>query len=1193
MKRKLWMFLAAVVLLAVLWCGTAAADTSGTCGDNLTWTLSGTGRLYIRGTGPMPDYSTTNRAPWYNERSSIKAVEVTYGVTKIGTYAFADCTQITSATISGSVSVIRYRAFRNCSSLAEAEIQNRDAVIGDPDYDVFTGCASGFTLRGYMESTAEVYAQNAGYTFASPKCGENLTCDLDADDRLIITGTGDMWNYVNAYETPWSGHRESITSIVLDSGVTGVGNRAFCQCTGLTSVTIPANITKIGYIAFADCSSLSEVTILNRLAVIGDSDLDVFVNCADGLTLRGFNGSSAEVYAGAAGCAFANPRCGENLTWELSTDGKLTISGTGPIADNASPSDIPWYSLRTSIISVEFGNGVTGIGSGAFYSCTGLTIVDIPESITYINSIAFGNCSSLTRVIIRNATATIGDSDYDVFNNCPAGLTLLGWENSTAENYAAVTNIHFTSIAGQCGAHVNWFFDPFTGFMTISGTGAMDDMEQFHMPWKDYTEIIRNVVIGDGVTSIGQEAFCDCTGLTSITIPASVTSIGSSAFCNCTNLTGVTIPDGMEAIGPATFAGCASMTRVTIPDSVTDIFYNAFNGCSSLTSVQLPAGLTHIGYWAFRDCTSLISISIPTGVTEVENECFLNCTGLTGVIVYNPGTVFGVYAFNNCPDLTIRGWNPSTAQEYAELALMPFESIGDLSGQCGDRVNWTFDPVSGLVNITGNGPMWDYEESGALSPFMDNGMIRSAVIGSGVTTVGNYTFYMCTELASVTIPNGVTRIGDHAFEDCVSLPGVTIPNSVTSIGSYAFSWCDGLTGVTIPDGVTQINNNAFYECPNLTSVTIPNSVTSIGDYAFAFCYNLANLTIPNSVMSIGDYAFCYCFTMTSVTIPGSVTSIGSHAFSYCNKLTSVTIPNSVTSIGESAFEECTGLTSVTIPNSVTSIGKKAFYECSSLTSVTIPNSVTSISDSTFGGCRSLTDITIPNSVTSIGAEAFYNCRSLTSVTIPNSVTEIARHTFFDCHSLTSVTIPNGVTSIGVYAFGYTGLTNVTIPNGVTNIGSYAFYSCFGLESATIHNPETVFGGSAIFSGCASGFTIHGHSGSTAQTYAGNNNHAFVPITAEMNTPDFILPAGLTCIEAEAFYGDRMTVVWIPDTVTSLGSKAFAYCTHLTQIRIPASITTIPPDTFQGITKSQLTIFGVPGSAAETFADNVGIQFEVE
>ena len=401
---------------------------------------------------------------------------------------------------------------------------------------------------------------------------------------------------------------------------------------------------------------------------------------------------------------------------------------------------------------------------------------------------------------------------------------------------------------------------------------------------------------------------------------------------------------------------------------------------------------------------------------------------------------------------------------------------------------WAYDFQSGdlYYNITSNSAPYAVEVTSKSSsyPYNDGVMFTSVTIPQNVTyngtnysvtSIGEYAFYYCSSLTSITIPNSVTSIGDRAFWNCDNLTSITIPNSVTRIGKAAFHWCTSLTSITIPNSVTSIGYNAFSYCSSLTSITIPNSVTSIGENAFSSCDNIKtmvvrsgntvydsrnncnaiietatntliagcqNTIIPSSVTSIGRGAFYWCSSLTSITIPNSVTSIGSSAFSGCSSLTSITIPNGVTSIGEYAFEDCYSLTSITIPNSVTSIGRGAFNRCSSLTSITIPNSVTSIGDYAFQGCSSLTSITIPNGVTSIGNSAFFRCDSLTSITIPNSVTSIGNSAFFGCSSLTSITIPNSVTSIGKRSFmDCSSLVSVTmLATTPPSVGGDVFYS---------------------------------------------------------------------------------------------------------------------------------------------------------
>ena len=867
-----------------------------------------------------------------------------------------------------------------------------------------------------------------------------------------------------------------LTSIAISDNIKIIGNNAFENCSGLTSITIPDSVMSIGNSAFSGCSNLIKIEtdsenpnyfsqdgILysrkNTEFVHIPANLQGNVTIADGIANiedSAFSGRSgltsviipdsvtsigSDAFEGCSGLiSITIPFVGENTEGNGDTHFGY-IFGSVPV------------SLKEVIIT-----GGTSIWTSAFYGCSGLTSITIPDSVTSIGDYAFRYCSGLTSIIVEE-----GNTKYHSSGNClietVAKTLILGCKNSIIPDDGSVTSIGDDAFYGCSG--------------------------------------LTSIIIPDSVTGIGYYAFIDCSGLMSIIIPDSVTSIEWSAFGGCSGLTSISIPfvgatkggtkdmhfgyifgassysdnddyvpvslkeviiTGGTSIGNSAFAVCHGLTSIIIPDSVTNIGSSAFSGCSGLTSIIIPESVTSIGSGAFTGCSKLASLTVPfVGATKngTENTHF--------------GYIFGASSYSDNDD-------------YVPISLQKvIITGGTIIGSS------AFAVCRGLVSIT---------------------------IPESVASIGNSAFSGCSRLASVTIPNGVTSIEYYAFYGCSGLMSITIPESVTSIEKSAFYGCSRLTSVIIPNGVTSIGNSAFYGCNGLTSITIPfvgentegngatyfgylfgasfygsNSSyvpkslkevtitggTSISDDAFYGCSGLTSITIPESVVSIGDYVFYGCNGLTSITIPSGVTSIGASAFSGCSGLTSIAIGNGVINIGTSAFYGCNGLTSIiveeentkyhskdnclidteakilmlgcqnsVIPNdgSVTSIGSSAFSGCSGLMSVTIPDSVTSIGSSAFNGCGGLMSIIIPDSVTSIGDSAFFGCSGLTSITIPDSVTNIGNSVFYGCSGLTSITIPDSVTRIGTYAFsGCSGLTSIIIPDSVTSIENYVFDDC--------------------------------------------------------------------------------------------------------------------------------------------------------
>ncbi len=431
------------------------------------------------------------------------------------------------------------------------------------------------------------------------------------------------------------------------------------------------------------------------------------------------------------------------------------------------------------------------------------------------------------------------------------------------------------------------------------------------------------------VVRIGYEAFYDCTGLASVTIPNSVTGIDMEAFSYCTGLTSITIPNSVTSINDYAFAGCTGLTSITLSSGLTNIGDSVVAGCTELTSIIVAEGNTKyhvsgnclidtarktlvlgcknsviptdgsvkiIGEDAFSYCTGLTSITLPDSVTSISKGAFSDCTGLTNITIPNSVTYIGACAFSNCTKLT--------------SITLP-NSV--------KSVNYdAFYGCSGLTSIT-----------------VAEGNTIYHAAGNCLIETESKTLVLGCNNSVIPTDGSITIIDFAAFRGCAGLTSVVIPDSVTSIGRYAFSYCAGLTSITIPNSVTSIDLEAFYGCTGLTSITLPDRVWNIADLAFAGCTGLTSIIVAEGNSKYHAVGNCLIETTRKTLILGCKNSV-------------IPADGSVTSIADQAFDGCTDLTSIIIPSSVTSIGSHAFADCTGLTSITFEGTVAQWNAITFG-----------------------------------------------------------------------------------------------------------------------------------------------------------------------------------------------------------------------------------------------------
>ncbi len=941
-----------------------------------------------------------------------------------------------------------------------------------------------FKLRAVLLLFAFLCSMPNVWADESGTVGDIQWSYVEATKTLTLNGEGevpDLWNYISFRDA--LNDRSKIQNVVILEGITSIGDYAFYGMSQLSSVIIPDGIEEIGNSAFRNCTSLTSIVIPNSVDKINTS---VFENC-------------------------------------------------------------------TSLVSITLSKYLTFLDSYAFKGCSNLTTISIPSNVNFCPNGVFLGCTGMTDIYIYADPNEILDA-YSMFisgfkENKETKCHV--YNKAVWENIVMQPNVTFVEdliepqdgeqyIYGESGP--KWSYDKTTKTLTISGEG---DMHSFAVneetPWMGRD--ISNIVVGEGITSIGDYSFKNIRAENVTINSTSLTSIGTRAFAYCLQLTSVNVPEGVETIGNSAFRGNRRITTFTLPSTLTSIESKAF---------------------------------INTGFAE-DVYCYANPENLT-------------WADNNEGFRILKWTKFHVTDKSAWEAAFPDANVtfvGDLgkhyiSGDSGPI--WEYNADTKTLTISGEGEVTKPSDL----PWV-NCDVEHIVIEQGITSIGSMLFNGLPGLKSVTMANTVTKIGSYAFENCQTLVTVSFSDNIEEIEEFAFKDCYGITTITLPSMLTTIGNAAFHSCYQLTNLTIPDKVTSIGASAFYNC-GITSINIPASVNDIGLNPFASCINLVDITVASTNTKYDSHndckaiIETSSNTLISgcktTTIPEGIEIIDATAFQGMTGLTSITIPSGVKSIEYAAFSGCENLQSIVLPNSVQHLDLAAFQQCYSLSTVTLSTNVDWIEDAAFGSCTSLTTFTIPSSVTHFTYRAFSGCNAMTDVYCsmdPNDDNNTIVFndelshAFKENKETKFHVFNKSTWETKFpnANVTFVGDLASSLNVDEEAIGTSGVkwrYTSEDKTLTIYG-SGAMPD-YSDSEK----PGWYYKDIDHIVVEFGIRKIGSRAFEYSNVTTA---NTYSSgsIGEKAFHGCTQLTTINVSADIRYIYASAFSGCSSlSSVTIY---------------------
>lgn len=1106
---------------------------------------------------------------------NLESVTLPDGLTEISDYLFGACTKLTEIKIPASVTSIGVGAFASCTGLTEIEIPASVTSIGQ---QAFAG--SGLKKATFQEGVTSI-APNVFYGCSS------LT-EVNLPESLTEIGE-------SAFEN------SGLTSLTLPKSLASIGENAFQWCSALAEIRLETGgPVTVGKNAFNKCNALKTVTVSSSVKNLDSSILSAVkdsmetlkfegpneftytgisvVSVGDVLLVPGFSYTAAQdgtLTQGTASGTCGNQ--GDNVTWTLSGDGKLVISGTGAMEEFATAYSAPWYGAAELIRSVEVQEGVTSVSPYAFYGCKSMTQASLADSVTSLGSYSFYNCESLSDLRL------------------PENLTEMG--ASAFERCDALSSV---TIPGKVKKIGDYAFQDCVSLKTVTLGEGVQEIGQYAF---DGCSSLEKVELNKGLLTIGNGAFYDCTSLAAADLPSTLTALGERAFYNCKALRSVVIPDGLEEIKSQTFRNCSSLAEVTLGKGLTAIGANAFQSCSGLKTVTVRTaaldGSIMGNSSVFLGCYGITNIEIANTVKE------LAYTGLTAVCT-SSGRSGVTFAFQGENEFTYTGSSFDAKNVSLSAGVYTVDSQGRLgkSGTCENGLNWEMSP-DGTLTISGNGTMKDFSYSGMAPWYKEFGQT----------------------IKKVVIEEGVQSVGDYAFAEHPSLEEVQLPESLSAIGYRAFSGCGKLTGVVIPDGTETIGSYAFYQDKNLETVVLPESLEQMESYLFDGCTSLKEITIPVNLKDVGYSVFGDCTGLEKVILEAAALNTNTAALSDCKALKEIVIKNTVKELDSTFLSGLPEDVTVTFegPGNFTyvenysitvggrklypgeyfvdaqgklfrsgSCGEEAEWILSEDGTLTIRGQGAMYDYSSYDTDKaapwvsfdlSIEKIVVEEGITSIGSYAFYNTyndyTNLKDVEIAGSVEKINEHAFYRIKNLDTVEFqePSGLKEIGDSAFSSSGLTEIEIPDSVEQIGGYAFS---GTSLASVYIPAAVTRIDAgAFDGCGE-LTIVTFAEESQLTAIGGSAFSETALT-EIEIPAKVASIGkrvfqdceqlekvtfaegsqLTTIGDSAFSGlPKLTAVELPDTVKSIGASAFED-TKLNSIAIPAGVTAIGDNVFSG------------------------------